>query len=217
MLSPELKSLLVTSDDGYGAIRNIAENSMLRAECEAQLPVLHAAVKQKAGKVGVQQVIGRRFALYPQPDRSDAEWAAWWSDYYDALADLSWAALEAGMANYVRNPTSEFMPKPGKLLEVCRTTPNDASKAYYRATKALERQPAPWIDAPVDVEPPKVKTVDDAVAIKRMADDLMKKFAVKSLGEPSQRSNLPSTAGKPDEGGLTKAMRELIAKREAGA
>lgn len=214
MLTSRLKAFLVEEDYAEGAIRAVAEDAELRAECLAQLPVLRAAATQKAGRAGVREVIGKRFALYPQPDRSDGEWVAWWADYYEALEDLSWPALEAGMAAWVQDPKSEFLPKPGKLLDLARCTPNRLSKAYYRATKVAEYQPPKVYETLHPVDPPKVRTVEDATAIKRMAAE-----AVQALGAAVERSrpsqeNLPSIAGKADETGLTPAMRELLARRE---
>jgi hypothetical protein len=215
-LSSGLKSLLVDGDNVARSVQQIAEDPELRAETLAQLPVLRAAAMQKAGHVGVREVIGSRFALYPQPARSEAEWAAWWADYYEALADLSWHALEAGMVAWVQDPASEFLPKPGKLLILARSTPNRISKAYYRATKVAEYQPPKVYETLHPVDPPKVRTVEDATAIKRMAAE-----AVQALGATVERSRpsqagLPSIAGKPDEGGLTPAMRELLARRAEG-
>lgn len=214
-LSSGLKSLLVDGDNVARSVQLIAEDPELRAETLAQLPVLRAAAMQKAGHVGVREVIGSRFALYPQPARSEAEWAAWWADYYEALADLSWHALEAGMVAWVQDPASEFLPKPGKLLILARSTPNRISKAYFRATKVAEYVPPKTyepLSEPIPV--PTVKTVEDATAIKRMAADALAKLgAAAERSRPSQ-AGLPSIAGKPDAGGLTPAMRDLLGRRE---
>lgn len=219
VLSPDLKSLLVDETDSW-SVRRIHEDPELRAEAIANLPVLRAAARQKAGRAGVMEVIGKRFALYPQPNRSEGEWAAWWSDYVEVLGDIPWHSLEAGMAAYVADPKSEFMPKPGKLRELALTTPARVAVAYERANKVAElNRPRPVYAEPTEEERKASQARADAehAEIRKMADDLLKTFKVKTLGEPAQRSSLPSTAGKPDEGGLTPAMRALLAKREAQA
>lgn len=203
-LSPDLKSLLVDEANDSWAVRRIADDPQLRAEAICNLPVLKAAATQPAGREGVMEVIGKRFALYPQPNRSEGEWAAWWADYVEVLAGVPWHALEAGMAEYVKNPTSEFMPKPGKLRELAMTTPARVALAYGRAKRVAE------LSAPVKREPlPDFEMPE--VAVKTMAAEY-EQMARRPVPVYSKEA-LPSTAGKPDEGGLTPAMRALMARR----
>lgn len=216
MLSPGLKSLLVEEDDQRWAVQVILGDPELKAEAEAQLPVLRAAAVQKAGREGVKQVIGRRFALYPQPQRSEGEWAAWWADYFEVLADVPWHALEAGMAAHIADPASEFLPKPGKLLELARTAPVRVVRAYERARQVADyRPPAPLSAADLAYlaaqDFPKPNALADAIEIKRMASETIAEIR----GERSKlpQVDLPSTAGKPDAGGLTPEMRELLGRQ----
>lgn len=210
VLSPHLAALLEAEPgSGVDPVGEIASYLALREEAKAALPVLKAAAMQKAGRHGVREVIGRRFPLFPQPDRSDGEWAAWWEDYHQTLADVSWAALEAAMARYVADPASEFMPKPGKLLELARTTPNKAVRAYDRASKALAYGQV------VSLPPPKPRhdpTAEERAQVMAMLGHYKRTIAARDLDAPA-KSDLPSIAGKTDSGGLTPEMRALLARQ----
>lgn len=182
------------------------------------MPVLRAAAFQECGDEGVRQVIGRRFALYPQPDRSDEEWAAWWADYLDVLGQVSWAALEAAMMSWVSNPASEFMPKPGKLLELSRTTPNKAAKRYERCRKAVDwvgNRPLPPIAYHGDhLEDYAPAPAADKEAVAKMLAEF--KASVAKDRPVRGEDKLPSIAGKTDETGITPEMRAILARREDG-
>lgn len=196
-LSPELTSLLDGSPDG---VEWIAQNRALLAEAEASLPALQHVATVKAGREGVKAVIGRRFALYPQPQRSDAEWASWWADYFDVLADVSLASLEAAMRAYVADPDSEFLPKPGRLREMAFITPCRSLQRYHRAKSAVAlAQNPPALPGP----PP------DAAEVRA----LLAEYQAKTMPDEATRPTMPSTAGKPDAGGLTPQMRALLARR----
>lgn len=174
-------------------------------EAKAALPALKDYATGRAGPAGVREVIGRRFALFPQPQRADDEWVMWWTDYYDALADQPLCALEAAMAAYVRLVDSEFMPKPGRLLELARMTPNRGAQAYGRALKAVTG------GEPEQIRPE--PTESERQAVLKMLGDFNAEIAKRTVA--NARPPLPSTAGKPDEGGLTPQMRELMARRSA--
>lgn len=202
-LSPELTRLLISLPSADEAVSEISGDPVLFHEAQRALPALHDYAVGRAGEHGVKAVIGRRFALYPQPQRSDGEWAMWWADYHEVLADTPMCALEAAMAAYVKQSDSEFMPKPGKLLELAKMTPNRGAQAYTRAKLAVTGKPA-------DLPRPE-PTADEKAAVRKMAADFAKTFAERrpaSLVPP-----MPSTAGKPDAGGLTPQMRELLAKQ----
>ena len=130
-LSPELRQLL----DGR------ADHEPLPAvveEARAALPVLLAAARQPAGLEGVQDVLGRRFVTYPQPSRSEGEWAAWWDDYHEVLKDVPWGDLDAAMVEYMRGADADFMPKPGKLLALANGIRSKAWRAYYQAQRIVQ-------------------------------------------------------------------------------
>lgn len=202
-LSPELTSLLNSWHNADEAIAEISNSPALFHEAQRALPALKDHATGRAGEAGVKAVIGRRFALFPQPARSDGEWAMWWADYYEVLATVPLCALEAGMAAYVKLIDSEFMPKPGRLLELSRMTPNRGVQAYERAAKAVTGKEAERARP----EP----TETEKAQVKRMLAGFQAKVAERTVA--TARPPLPSIAGKPDEGGLTPQMRDLMARR----
>lgn len=207
-LSPDLRQQLEAEANEDEAIKTIAGNLALREEARAVLPVLRAAATQKAGPEGVGEVIGKRLVLYPQPARSDAEWAAWWADYVDILSDVPWQALEAAMLTWVKDPKSEFMPKPGQLHALAMASEFPAAKTFNRAAKAM---------AVVKAEEARSKpppSPEQVAAVKSMLSGFQAKMAEKDLSKISPP--MPSTAGKPDQGGLTPAMRALMARQKEG-
>jgi hypothetical protein len=134
------------------------------------IATLRAAATDIAGPKGVRLVVGRRLALYPQTEMNEGEWAAWWADYTDALADVALTALEEGMAEWVRRPTSQFMPKPGELRGLALSTPNAAQIAYDRATKEAARPPARAWSPISDDEYGRLSVFDKIWQHRKMAD-----------------------------------------------
>lgn len=185
--------------------RQIAETPALLGEARAVLTGLQHVATAKAGTEGVKAVIGRRLALYPQPVRNEVEAAAWWADYYDTLADVALASLEAAMRAYVALPSSEFMPKPGRLLELSTTTPCRSLQRYYRAKRAIQfaEEPEPVVIAP-----------EVAAANAAEIRSMLAGFDAKMAAAPANRPDMPSTSGAVDQGGLTKEMRALMARRQ---
>jgi hypothetical protein len=198
-LGPDLSRLLDSEESPDEVAREIACVPALVEEARQALPALHRVATAKAGEDGVRRVIGKRFETYPQPQRTDEQWAAWWADYYDVLSDVALASLEAGMRAYVADPQSEFMPKPGKLRELSFTAPCRSLARYYRANLAVQLAdtPPPAPRVPVDPE-----TVRQALA----------DFKAKRV--PTQKPVvIGSIAGVPDERGITAEMRAAIARR----
>lgn len=204
-LGKALSELLDATGSPDQAAREIANTPALLAEAKAVLPALKTVATAKAGTDGVRKVIAKRFAIYPQSVRNDEEWAGWWADYFDTLADLSLASLEAAMRAYVARPDSEFMPKPGKLLELSSTTPCRSLQRYYRAKRAIQF-----------AEEAETPQIAPEVAEKNAAEikDMLAGFKAKIATPSPTRREMPSTAGKPDEGGLTKEMRASMARRQ---
>lgn len=180
----------------------------LREEARAVLPALKAVAEWKAGSEGVRAVIGRRFVTYPQPERSEGEWNAFWADYEDVLADVPLACLEAAMRAWVARPKSQFLPKPGELHELAYRTVSKTLRRYQRAKRALD-----LIDNPEHARPPIPEgvAIDNAAEIRRMMTEFTAK---RQLSEKALRPAMPSIAGKPDEGGLTPEMRAILAARQ---
>lgn len=205
-LSPHLSALLDSDGSPDEAAREIGSYLALREEARAALPALRAVAEWKAGEEGVRAVIGRRFALYPQPDRSEGEWAAWWSDYADVLADVPLASLEAAMRAWVARPAAQFLPKPGELHDLAFRTVSKTLRRYQRARRALMLVDEPETPVP---QIGSQEGIADPGAIHRMLAEFQAQAATRQM----ERASLPSIAGKPDEGGLTPQMRELMARR----
>lgn len=196
----------------------LAESPTLQTELATGITGLMRTATDRAGNEGVRQVIARRFAIYPQPQREEGEWSEWWAAYFDVLADTPLASLEAGMRAYVADPTSEFIPKPGKLKALAATTPTRSMIRYNRAREAveaiaqMEREAAyqpPTPPTPAEIEAERAKVEADRKEILAMAET-----AISSLGAATKaRKPLPSIAGIPDETGITPQMRELMNSR----
>jgi hypothetical protein len=199
-MSEALTSLLDSTGSPEAVLGMILASPALVDEARALLPSLKHVATAKAGPEGVKAVIGRRMALYPQPQRTEAEAAAWWSDYYDVLSDVALASLEAAMRAYVADPESEFMPKPGRLRELAFVTPCRSLGRYQRAARAVQ-----VADTPPAIEGPRV----DPAEVRKMLDDYLVKAAPPAETKPKR----PYTGGIPDQGGLTAQMRDLIARR----
>lgn len=117
----------------------IAKSDILRGEAAMALRALRMAALRPASTDEIKEIIGSRFATYPQPKRTEGEAAAFWADYFDALEGMTPAQVEAGMAAHVRDAKSEFLPKPGRLADLARSTPTVGrfTRAYNRARAAV--------------------------------------------------------------------------------
>jgi len=184
-------------------VRELARNPVMLAEARQALPQLRAAATAPAGEDGVRRVIGRRLVTFPQARMNDAQWAAWWESYYETCADLAEEALEAGMAAWVRDPQSQWMPKPGKLRELALSTPNRAARAYGRVTAALrlvEERDGRRSGSPVDRE-----------NLSKLMADFRARMSANRPQEPEKPKSQP-IHGETDESGLTAAMREVLGR-----
>ena len=172
----------------------------------------------------IKFLVGQRFVTFPQPERSEGEWAAFWEDHFAVLADVTASALEAAMDVIRMDPKLEFLPKPAKIRQIALMTPNRAVRAYERCRAAVEYQ-APSTPHPADSDPayvdPSVRALlqpakpraepsaADKARVKAqlaefIAKDEARKASTKSLG-----GGLPSTAGRPDHTGITPELRAL--------
>ena len=197
------------------AVEQIATDPQALAEVRQALPRLRAWATQAASRDAIMAVLGRRFALFPQPDRSDSEWAAWWADYLEALAGQSEPAIEAAMAAYVKLHDSEFFPKPGRILELARATPNTAGRALTNANLAIEYDSNPGNRTSA----PGMYTKTDPEAEKRARDDIKRKTAecLANLGAQTKQKTVAVRAnhGKTDGTGITPALRAIMEARTA--
>lgn len=169
-VSPALKPLLMSEGSSLAAVEQITQNPGLHAEAAALVPQLEAMI-QPSSSSAVMAILGKAFAVYPQPDRSEAEWAAWWSAYIEDLEEFPAASLEAAMRDYRRQGVSEFFPKPGQLRALAEAHRGPFIGALARARMA-SRQPI----RPVIVKP-------DAEARKAQVAEVMA-----SLTEPKDRA-----------------------------
>lgn len=194
------------------------------------MPSLLQAATAPASVAGVKNVVGRRFALFPQPERSDGEWAEWWADYIDVIGHLPEGAIEAAMAAWVRMADAEFMPKPGKLLELAKTTPNRDVRAYERCKAAIEYQP-PRQAHPADDDlkyiDPKVRglinplsgrvepTQADKERVRRqMREYIEQDEARKAMAKTASTAKRLDVSGPVDETGVTPSMRAYLNRRD---
>lgn len=212
MLSQALTELLDSAGSPDQAANEIASYFAFREEARAALPALKAVAEHRAGEDGVKAVIGRRFSLYPQPERDDGEWAAWWADYYDVLEDVPLACLEAGMRVWIARPGSQFMPKPGELRDLAFRTPSKTLQRYQRAKRALQIADNPQALRALSTEVPEGVAIDTAAEVKRMLEEFKAKAGERS-GTIYPKPTF--TPGKTDERGITQEMRDLIARRAA--
>lgn len=174
------------------------------------MPALKEQALKPATEDQIKSIIGQRFVLFPQPQRNDGEWAAWWADYIDALSDLTPFAVEAGMAAWVKSPDAEFMAKPGKLRDLATTVPNENrwAKAHMRAQKAT------FVAAPnVPEEPEDRSDRPSADDIKAVMEPFLATMAEKDPWAQMQAKRKPPPQGQVDDRGVTAEMRALLAQR----
>lgn len=181
----------------------IESSPILLAECELALPTLRDEATRGAAANEIIAVLSKRFALFPQPDRTDAEWSAWWADYIEALGDVAPAAIEAGMAEYVRQVDSEFFPKPGRLRELAKTVPNKMARACQIAEWAVRR--AATREEAEAIEPRPEPAPADRAQVRDMLESFKLDLAAR---QPPRKPPRPPVSGPIDDQGLTQAMRD---------
>ncbi len=82
------------------------------------------------------------FAVFPPPQRSEAEWATWWAAYFEDLGFLPLEALKDAVREFRRQGDAEFFPKPGKLRDLATRHAAPVQRALFRCKLALQ-QPEP--------------------------------------------------------------------------
>lgn len=208
-LSPLLSAQLISEISTERAVRMIATTPDLKAEAGAIIPVLERKALTPAGEDGVRAVVGRRQALYPPQDMGEGAMAAWWSDYIATLKHVPMAALEAGMQEWVRQPGSRFMPKPGELLELSMTAPNRAMKAYERAKAAMHwSPPIEYKTIPMGEAKLPDKTPEQKEAVRKMLEEFHRGISSKMPGHKPKPP--PPSQAAVDETGISPALRRII-------
>lgn len=216
-----LSRLLVSS-----TVEGLAELAKDRAtvdELRVNLPGLRNRAVLGGGGESVTRIIKTALTLYPQGDKTPAEWAAYFGFYAQALHDVPGPALAAAMARYVSEPNDGFMPKPDVLRRVALETPNDGAVAYERARKVLEIAEAAdkrqWdgvkrhVEAPAFVRDPK-ELRDKVIAGYRA--DKEAAAAAKAADPDEAKYDFSKSQGVPAPGShMTPQMRELL-RRQRG-
>lgn len=223
-LSPGLKALLSVEPSNHRAVSEIANNPALLAECKAALPAIHANATAPAGPEGVTKLITSMFVMFPQPHRSEPEWTEFWRSYHSILADQPMTALEAAKEAVLRDAKIEFMPKPSRLLELAKLTPNRAVKAYDRAKAAVE------YEAPKEVEklsPAQIKDMIQPIAgrvrleptqadkdrVKRLMREYIAADEERKAKQKLEAQQREPACGESDETGITPELRESLMNR----
>lgn len=208
-LTSQLTSWLLAEPSEHKAREVIAASPLLRQEAQAAIPALKAAAMAPATVDQIKAIISQRFALFPQPQRNDLEWAAWWADYIDALAGLSAPAVEAGMAAWVRSPDAEWMCKPGKLRELAMGTPNN-----NRWARAHRIAVAATIEPIRDMDPDTPKTAKiDAAQVSKLMEDFHREIAAKAPPPVTRARTAPTPQAKVDESGMSPEARALLQRQ----
>jgi hypothetical protein len=216
-LTGPIKCWLLDEPSDHTAIATIAKSDILRREAKAVMPALREAALRPATHDQIKQIIGQRFALFPQPQRNVSEAAAWWADYFDALEGLTPFAVEAGMAAWVRSPEAEFMCKPGKLAELARTVPNNNrwARAYSRAERATWEGQIAAAPQPKEPTPPEERPSKEEVAA--MMADFHKTMQDKDpFAKLRAKAYRPTPSARVDETGISQEMRAKLAEQRAG-
>lgn len=167
-LSQGLRLLLTHETTTADAVAGIVANPALHAECKAALPALLDAKDRALTKTGpddVKRVLVPALTIYPQPDRTEREWAQWWSVYIETLSDIPARAVSEAMRLWLRSPAG-FMPKPGELRDWALKVPCPEYQIAHRAKLAAES--------------PAVTFQLDAAQRKAEAAELLAGFKIKS-------------------------------------
>lgn len=183
----------------------IVADPALHREAKAVAPLL-AARAEPAGDDAVRRALQPLVLVYGIGEA--ARVPAFWMPYR-ILADQPITALVQGIADYTAGATSEFFPKPGPLKALCDRHAEPVRKAAFRARKAAQMPPP---------KPIHVVSEDEKAAVARMVAEATKSLSSAAANAfPHRNIDLPSTAGKPDAGGLTPQMRALMERRGSGA
>lgn len=157
------------------------------------MPALRQAALRKATHAEIRDIIGTRFATFPQPERDAGETAAFWADYYGALEGLTAAQIEGGMKAWVADPASEFLPKPGKLADLGRKSdqPGRWTRAYNRARAAVEMAKAGDVQVAEPSEP-KPSPEEVKAMLAETLDALTAKDRLHESAKQARRKPTPS-------------------------
>lgn len=137
--SPGLRKLLTEGENAYSAVRLIAINHTLSAECEGLLPRLEAIVAPADSRElsALLDEMAPRFAV-PLPQD--------WSAYVAVLGAFPACAVRNAFAawskpeSHAKRPgMSTIFPTPGQLAPFATVHRNALAQMRYRARKAMEK------------------------------------------------------------------------------
>lgn len=194
----------------------------LAKEIEAVLPSLREEAIRPAGEEGVKKIIGRRFALFIQPERSDGEWAEWWNDYVATLGHLPGASLEAAIQAHIAKPDARFLPTPGELLAIAKQTPFPAAKRYQHVRGAMEAftqrvtQSGRTVRVDLDAlpKPREMPTEGERTAVRNMLAGYIARDDERRDRIAASRPVLRPIQAPVDESGISDELREIMWARE---
>lgn len=222
-LSPGLKSLLAFEPSNHRAVSEIAGNPVLLAEVTAALPAIKANATAPASHEDIKRIVGSKFATFRPTQRSDAEWAMFWADYFSVLEGIPASALEAAMEAVLNDPKIEHLPKPARIKELALITPNRAVKAYDRAKAAVEYEPPKDIPK---LSPEQIREMVQPIGGKRLEPNDADKERVKRMmrefieADEARKAKLKTekqiaepACGVPDETGITPELRLALQNR----
>lgn len=190
------------------------ESPALLAEAKAGLPALTTVATFPAGRAGVQRVLAKALVIY-RMDMTEPEWALWWDSYVDDLGDLSEAALEAGMKAHRLSQNAEFMPKPGRLRDLARTTPNRPTSMLERVQAALDRVEARESAARRAALQNEPQEPDRPRLTKTQVDEMLADYRAQMQvrRDANRPAPVPPQHGRTDERGVTHELRRIMSER----
>ena len=199
-LNGPLRSWLLDETSDAKAIEVISRSELLRGQAAMMLPVLRAEALRPATPDEIMLIVKSREQIFGdlRSPRSEVEWTAFWSDYFEALNGLTAASIEAGMVAYIALPDSEWAPKPGKLAHLAKITPTCGrfTRAYNRARAAVVASQKAAEPKPVVEERPSPEEVKAMVAetLKALAETPTAKAAAarKQAMKPTPSAPLPA-------------------------
>lgn len=212
-LSRRLHWLLVSARDVEKPVNIILASPDLVRETIHNLDSLRELATDPAGREGVCEIISRRFALYPQPERSEGEWALWWADYLEALEAVPYVVLEQAMQAHIRGERCQFLPKPGELLAQMKFIVSSELVAYARAKAVADAPSATVHKVPEDPATRAALIEASRAAVRKMAKDFLDQCKAREVAREAARPKLQPAFVYTDEGGLTPQMRASIMAR----
>lgn len=187
--SKGLGSLLLQEGDGAkreGAIRLIAINPTLRAECEELLPHLQAA-KDPATAEQIMAAIALAMPSWGVPNKSAAEWGVTYASYAKALEGMPLWAVQHGILRWNRGEGHKdlamggFPPRPAQLSILANEARRELFMAAYRAELAVKH---------VEQKVPRQVSDEERQAVRDGLKQLALNFRAKGMPEapPPTRS-----------------------------